>query len=340
MRSSLLLLLLGCGLPVDDTASPDLCAETPVGEVSLPSDDTVHDQPVEWWYWTGHLVDDAGAHYGFEEVFFLFDFGGSSRHMLTNVALTDEGAQSFLYDASYNTDYTPVVVEDGFAFVDGVWSAEGGDGHDALVGSVATGSADAGGADGYAWDLQLDSTKAPVLQHGDGYTDYDFGGNTWYYSRPRMDVAGTLQTGAGALAVTGTAWFDHQWGNLLPATSIGWDWFALQLDDGRDVMLFFVRDGATPSMVGGSVSNGDCEVTELAADAVSATSTGSWTSDVSGCTWPAGWTVTVDGETFTVTPTVADQELYSDEDTYWEGEVTVTGAATGRGYVELTGYCE
>lgn len=330
-------LLLACAAPsddtandtADDTASADLCDQTPTGAVTLPADDSVHEQPVEWWYWTGHLVDDAGARYGLEEVYFLFDFGGSTRQMLANVALTDDDAQTFAYDADYSTSYAPTVVPDGFTFTDGAWSAEGGDGHDHLVGSAGP----------YAWDLALDATKAPVLQHGDGYTDYDFGGNTWYYSRPRMDTTGTLQTAAGPVAVTGTTWFDHQWGNLFPATSIGWDWFALQLDDGRDVMVFFVRDGDTPSLVGGSVSDGDCHVTELPAGAVTATSTGSWTSDVSGCTFPSGWTVTVDGEPFTVTPTVADQEVYSTEDTYWEGEVTVSGGTSGRGYVELTGYC-
>ena len=40
-----------------------------------------------------------------------------------------------------------------------------------------------------------------------------------------------------------------------------------------------------------------------------------------------------------LTPSVLDQELHSEEDTYWEGEVVVSGSATGFGYVELTGYC-
>lgn len=331
----MLLLLAACAgsrSGADDTgtlAPIDVCDQTPEGLVSLPADDAVHDAIVEWWYWTGHLSDDAGNRYGFEEVFFLFAFGGETRHLMGNTALTDVSAQAFAYDAEYETGYTPNVLLDGFSFSQAGWSAEGGDGHDSLAGSAGE----------YSWELQLDAVKAPVLQHGDGYTEYDFGGDTFYYSRSRMDVSGSVVTVDGPLDVTGTGWFDHQWGDLLVATSIGWDWFALQLDDGREIMVFLVRDGDTPSLVGGSVSDASCHVTEVPAEDVAVVATGEWTSEASGCTWPSGWTVNVEGETFTLTPSVPDQELYNSENTYWEGEVTVSGSATGLGYVELTGYC-
>jgi predicted secreted hydrolase len=103
-------------------------------------------------------------------------------------------------------------------------------------------------------------------------------------------------------------------------------------------MVFLVRDGDTPSLVGGSVSDAECHVTEVSPENVSTVATGEWTSEVSGITWPSGWTVTVNGEAYTLTPSMQDQELYVSENTYWEGEVIVSGAATGRGYVELTGY--
>src|SRR4051794_39597518 len=71
----LLLLPAACPPPPDSVAAlPDICDETPTGAVTPPADDTVHDAPVEWWYWTGHLQDEAGRWYGFEQVFFLFAF--------------------------------------------------------------------------------------------------------------------------------------------------------------------------------------------------------------------------------------------------------------------------
>ena len=42
--------------------------------------------------------------------------------------------------------------------------------------------------------------------------------------------------------VVGQAWFDHQWGDFRVDALTGWDWFALQLDDGAEVMLYLIRD--------------------------------------------------------------------------------------------------
>jgi hypothetical protein len=36
------------------------CRVTPKGKVSLPADDALHDQQLEWWYWSGHLETSTG----------------------------------------------------------------------------------------------------------------------------------------------------------------------------------------------------------------------------------------------------------------------------------------
>ena len=41
---------------------------------------------------------------------------------------------------------------------------------------------------------------------------------------------------------TGDAWFDHQWGDFISVGGGGWDWFAVNLDDGTDLTLSLVRD--------------------------------------------------------------------------------------------------
>ena len=41
---------------------------------------------------------------------------------------------------------------------------------------------------------------------------------------------------------TATAWFDHQWGDFISVGGGGWDWFAVNLDDGTDLTLSLVRD--------------------------------------------------------------------------------------------------
>jgi predicted secreted hydrolase len=325
----LALLLLACADRANDTddtsAATDACAADPVGRVSLPADEPPHDEPVEWWYWTGHLQDEQSRWYGFEEVFFVFS-EGTAQVQMSHVAVTDVAADTFTYDARFG-GWDGTVPDEGFAFTDDDWTASGADGDDHLVGAVGD----------YALDLSLHATTPPVLQHGDGYTDYDFGGYTYYYSRPRMTTTGTLTVGGEARPVTGESWFDHQWGDLGTASDDGWDWFAVQLEDGRSLMLFQVRTPDGGTWQGGSLTGADCVTEEL--DDFTVTPTGTWT-NAGGCDYPSGWDIVAGGLSLAVTPVRADQELSLSYDSYWEGASTVSGDATGRAYVELTGYCE
>ena len=43
-------------------------------------------------------------------------------------------------------------------------------------------------------------------------------------------------------AWSATAWFDHQWGDFISVGGGGWDWFAVNLEDGTDLTLSLVRD--------------------------------------------------------------------------------------------------
>ena len=299
-------------------------------KVFLPADDAAHDKPSEWWYWTGHLKDDAGRWYGFEEVFFLVRYQGID-FMMAHHAITDIEAGTFSYGLRYGF-VAPPDVADGFSLSLGNWTATGGDGNDHL----------SAGVDRYTLNLELEAVKPPVLQHGDGYTDYEFGGYTYYYSRERMAAHGILEVAGETRSVMGTAWFDHQWGDLFGAVEIGWDWFAIQLDDGREIMLVVLRKDGKPTPLGGSMTDQRGETTELASHEFAVTAVGEWISPTTGCAYPSGWEVTVRGLSFIVWPVLEEQELVVPIAalTYWEGAATVDGDVTGRAYVELSGYCE
>jgi len=316
---ALLLALAGC------TPAPTYCDLAPIGQVTLPADEAVHDESIEWWYWTGHLTDDQGRWYGFEETFFVFQMGVYDATM-AHVAVTDIDADDFAFEYAHE-EVIPQMSGEGFQLAVGADSATGVGGVDHLVGAAQT----------YGLDLTLTSNKPTVFQHGDGYQEYDIGGYTWYYSRERMSVSGVMTVDGEQRVVLGTGWMDHQWGQLAQMTAAGWDWFAIQLDDDREVMLFLTHGGG--EVVGGSITGADCGTQELAAADIQVVSHDTWTSPHSDCTYPMGWTVTVLGETFELTPVRLDQELYNDRETYWEGANVVTGDATGRAYVELAGYC-
>jgi len=312
-----------------DVAPPSQCDHQATGRVALPADDAAHPaQPVEWWYWTGHLETADHQWFGFEQAFFSVTVLGQKGQMIHH-AISDLGGGSFHFTEAQLVG-APTQVDGGFDLAIGAMTAAGGGGHDALHGEV----------DGYVLDVNLAADKPAVLQHGDGYTDYSFGGNTYYYSRERMSATGTIAVGgAAAVPVSGTAWFDHQYGDLNTAVNTGWDWFAIQLDDQREIMLFIVRTEGQATFVGGSLNDASCVATEIAADDFEVTATGSWMRD-STCTYPSGWNVRVGDLHLTVTPVMEDQELQTPTIKYWEGAATVSGDATGRAYVELTGYCQ
>jgi predicted secreted hydrolase len=145
------------------------------------------------------------------------------------------------------------------------------------------------------------------------------------------------------------AWFDHQWGDFISVGGGGWDWFAINLDDGTDLTLSLVRDvdGSHP-LIYGTLVRPDGSTHHLDRDAFTVAVTASWTSPVTGAEYPAGWTIEIPADQLTIglTPTVAAQELDTRATTgvvYWEGSQVVRATRAGssldgEAYVELTGY--
>ncbi len=311
-------------------ACSDAASAPDAPRVRLPADDAVHNSPVEWWHWTGHVQDEAQRWYGFQFTIFLLN-DGKTRTTLANVAWTDVAGQS--YQSAVELGMAEPEIRDGaFAFALGPHSAQGGDGVDRLIAEL----------EGTRFDLSLESLKPPVMHHGDGYQDYAFGGHTYYYSRTRLQVLGTVVVGEETRALRGQAWLDRQWGDLQSAADRGWDWMAIQLDDGRDLMLFFIHpenEGARKELLVGTII--DAQGTGEAVDPqdVEVEVLGHWTSPLTGFIYPSGWKLRWRDLELVVTPVVPHQEVDTRGTpgrSYWEGAATVMGGATGRAYVELT----
>ena len=337
--------------------------------IDLPRDDAPHDRLTEWWYYTGHLQSADGRRFGFEYVIFRAERGAFPTSWVSHLAITDEANDRFLYGqrlevgAQVDASATGEAGSPGFdlsiAGADPTnpatatrapWSMAGAGGDDRLSATFSPDEAvSAGSAGGLGLQLRLHSTKPPALHGNDGWIDFGPAGGSYYYSRTAMSASGSLTIDGTALDVDGTAWFDHQWGDFISVGGGGWDWFAVNLDDGTDLTLSLVRDadGSYP-LIYGTLVGADGHARHLGRDAFSVAVTASWTSPTSGATYPAGWTIKVPGEELSIklTPTVAAQELDTRATTgviYWEGSqivhATRNGSALGgEGYVELTGY--
>ena len=205
---------------------------------------------------------------------------------------------------------------------------------------------------GYELDLTLTPLK-PAALHGDppGIQTMGPGGVSYYTAYTRKAVTGTvrgpcwLPQACAAVPVAGQAWFDHQWGDFRIDRFAGWDWFALQLDDGREVMVYLIRDfdDTIVSAAGSLITEAGATIA-LGGDDFALTPTGAtWTSPNTGAVYPAQWTLTVPdhGLSLRIDPRTADQEMNTRATTgivYWEGAVSVSGSHSGLGFVELTNY--
>src|SRR5947207_3668385 len=87
-------------------------------------------------------------------------------------------------------------------------------------------------------------SNPPPLHNGHGLLPFSNLGFSYYYSRTRMALSGSLIDHNQPLRVSGEAWMDHQWGNFLTVGGGGWDWFSIQLDNNTEMMLYFIRDSS------------------------------------------------------------------------------------------------
>jgi predicted secreted hydrolase len=376
----LALLLAACSGPIlaNPTLAPDVPATaTPVPSlgpdpqpVVLPRDDGPHSRLTEWWYYTGHLRATDGRRFGFEAVVFRAERGSLPVTWASHLALTDETGGRFLYgqrsEIGPQVDRSPRDTAGrptGFALaITGFdprvpeslnrdpWVMGGSDGLDLLRASLSPGEA-AGAGGGFGLDLGLRAMTPPVLHGEIGWIDFGGAGSSYYYSRTRLAASGSLVLDGATLKVEGSAWFDHQWGDFISVGGGGWDWFAVNLADGTDLTISLVRDAdGTYPLIYGTLLEAGGAGRALARDdfEVVADPDRTWTSPVSGATYPAGWTIRIPGEGLVIdlAPTVAAQELDTRATTgviYWEGSQVVTATrdgipVAGEAYVELTGY--
>ncbi len=310
--------------------------------IEFPADEAPHDNLTEWWYYTGHMFDEDGNRYGFEFVIFQVQRGSFPAFYASHFAITDNAKGEFHYAQKSGFDGNREA-ERGFHLTLDDWEMHGLDGSDTLRASMEK----------YSLDLRLTTGEQPVLHNnGTGYMEIGVAGGSYYYSRPGMELSGTLQVDGQTMNVTGEAWMDHQWGDFVLVDGGGWDWFAVNLDDGTAIMLFELRGideiGDVPDF--GTLIRSDGTVVHLGEESYSIEQNSFWTSDTTGATYPVSWTLDIPAEhiLLALQSSMPDQELDTTASTgtiYWEGEVVVSGtignqSTSGLGYVELTGYAK
>ena len=200
-------------------------------------------------------------------------------------------------------------------------------------------------------DLTLKDSKGPVLQGEDGYSQKgpEEGNASMYTSLSRLISSGNITIGDEQFQVDGSSWMDHEFStSALSQDQVGWDWFALQLDNGYELMVYTIRNsqGEIDPYSRGIWIDPQGNSRALNAGDFKIQINDTWESPHSGGVYPSNWRIDVpsEGLSLNVTPLLDDQELNLNF-IYWEGAVKVAGEydgipVGGKGYVELTGYAQ
>lgn len=337
---------------------------------SFPRDHWSHPGfKTEWWYFTGHLAVDGEdtPRFGYQFTFFRIgltpdlpgrDSAWDARGLIMgHAAVTDlaEGRHVFS-----DVLYREIPLLGGF---DKVPDHPGHGGRIAwCLGPAGTSSQWELGWNGegfeftmaddardMAFTLATRPEKPRVFQGPSGVSRK--GSSTdaasLYYSFTRLHTEGTLRVGDASYPVSGSSWMDKEFGSdQMEEDQVGWDWWSLQLEDRREVMIYVLRNASgDPDHARGTVVSPGGDPRYLSSGDWNLRALGTWKSERTGVEYPSGWELGIPGEDLNleIRPLLPDQENVPERSSrfpYWEGAVEITGddGVRGRGYVELTGY--
>jgi predicted secreted hydrolase len=296
-----------------------------VARLHFPRDHFAHPRAgIEWWYVTGVVRGGDGHRYS---VFFTLFRRAGLVLPVSQVVDLDTGAlvghSEKLAPASLGTTKLDVAVQGGslrYRPRGNSWRFAAADG-------------------GYALALTTVAQKPYVLHGGGtGIIGQSTAGASAYYSATRMTARGTITRDGVDLPFTGTAWFDHQWGNFQDdPDAFDWDWFSCRFDDRTELMLYGFRDRngvPLPASRNGTfvLRNGRSRIVTTF-DA----SPGERELDAAGRRWPLDWELAVPSERLTLRLTsIVDDQLVRGTllPTFWEGAATAAGTKTGICFVE------
>jgi len=324
--------------------------------LTFPADFGAHpDFRTEWWYYTGNLQTSAGRHFGFELTIFRVgllpptapitkDSNWSSREIyFAHFAISDIGSNHFYAFQRYSRPGPGLAGAQADPYH--IWL------EDWNITQTKAGVYQLQAEQGNIFlDLTLNNEIGVVLQGNNGYSRK--GKNptnaSYYYSQPRLQANGTVKIEGAQYQVSGLVWNDHEFSTgVLDENQIGWDWFSLQFEDGRALMLFQLRErgGGISDSASGTFITADKTSLALHKSDFNIVVLDQWHSPHTQGIYSAAWQIQIHKPdcSLHVKPWMSDQELNFPPMAYWEGAVHFQGTCDGtpvdgNGYIELTGY--
>ena len=329
---------------------------------------------LEWWYVTGHLwatnpAAGAAERFGYQATFFRraapkserptagTDSFGDQQLYLAHMALLETRTGRFTHEERLNREgWDAASASNTLAVRNGNWSLQllpppAG----TTLGSTNFQLHLQGGLHAQTrFDLTLQPLKPLVFFGSNGVSRKaaEPTATSHYLTFTRLATSGTLTRGTEQVSVVGDSWMDHEISSSqLGAGQIGWDWACLQLQDGREIMVYRLRrdDGSTDPFSTLAWIDAAGRVAQQSSTEFQFEPQGEWKSPRSAGRYPArvrlaaGDPETGQRRVFVLEPLATDQELLGGRGglPYWEGACDVRteeGRVVGRAFLEMTGY--
>lgn len=339
----------------------------PGREFSFPRDHGEHPEfETEWWYYTGHLETNNNEMFGFQLTFFRVSLNketssNSKWHTnsihLAHFALTDEVNKKFYHFEKTNRESFGLAGSSPDAL--NIWN--GSKKNDAnkwqsfMEGEKIFIDVK---EDEIHLKLQVKPKKPLILQGDNGFSKKgaDEGEASYYYSYTRLVGDGTLNLNDKDYKIKNASlWMDREFtSSKLAQATEGWDWFAIQLNDNTEIMVYQLRDkknnpnefssGTFVDTNGNKINlnHNDFKIEVLSY----------WKSKNTNIKYPSEWNIKIPklNKSLNIKPVLPEQELTTERTTnvsYWEGRAKVYDNSKpsekennqlGNAYVELVGY--
>lgn len=331
--------------------SQDYAQVKPGRPFVFPQDHGAHpDYRIEWWYVTANLKDAQGQSFGVQWTLFrnaLKAGGGVGRGSgsgwadsnlwLAHIGLTSATQQrSAQYVGRGGVGQAGVSLQPFAAWIDdnALRSLSPPDSQNPLAHMALQGT----GKD-FSYRLQLRTEHAPVLQGDRGYSRKSNQGQaSYYYSQPFFQAEGEITLDGKTYQVSGPAWLDREWSSQpLAADQPGWDWLALHLADGSQLMLYRLRQNDGEHYLTANWIDPQGHTQLLDAEAIELQPGDKAT--VQGHKVPVRWHLRIPSKDLDIVIDALNPNAWMALSTgYWEGPVRFQGSQAGVGYLEMTGY--
>jgi len=326
-------------------------------QFQFPRDHGSHpDSRIEWWYFTGNVQDESGKPFGFKMTIFRSAQAPPSMPAESPLVADQLYLCHFAISDIANKGHAAweVIGREGFGQAHASTTTLDVRVKDFSIRMLDDGSIELRAAQKDAGlNLRLVPSK-PFVIHGENgvHQKADIAGQASHYiTFTRLETKGELTWNGVKHQVSGRSWMDHEFGSdYLSDEQAGWDWFAIQLDNGVDLMLYQLRnkDGSVNTHSIGSIVDAEGKLSPIRGSEFKVRNTSTWTSPENGGVYPMGWEIEIPGKNakFVVEPAFLEQEMVMRNYTntaYWEGSVRISGTwngspTAGKGYVELVGY--